>query len=470
MESGESDALRDRHLEYFLNLAEIAKPHLIRSEQIEWLPVLDADYENLRLALEWALNKETDGSALRLCRALWWFWKIRCYWLEGLNWVKRALTKPSENEDINEKRARARALYTQADLEWELANFEGILAPAQASFALASEVSDKKDIAIARFYVGVALRTVDKSQALSSMKQSFYEFEGLNEIFWQAHSHPFLGDFLVEERELKLRDKFVKNLELARKAGERSVLAHILSFYAYWLVGNNWLDEAWERAKESDQLYKQIGAESASINSFFFARIACLNGNFQEARSLYMELIERLALLGEKAFRSDGTAELGLLTIEQGNLHQAQTYLEQALTLAHAAGREHKIALRLTELSNLFYLQGNLKEFRQNARDGLSFKNYFLEDHKALILATILGSLHIQKPENSTRVLGAINRYSESEYGYLIDPIYKRYCDRAEIYARKTLGDTVFETLFAEGQKMSLDEARDLALKTVEEM
>jgi tetratricopeptide (TPR) repeat protein len=201
-----------------------------------------------------------------------------------------------------------------------------------------------------------------------------------------------------------------------------------------------------------------------------FARIAWLDGNFKEAQSLYLELIERLALLGEKAFRSDATAELGLLAIEQGNLQQAQIYLEQALTLAHGAGREHKIALRLIELSNLFYLQGNLNEFRQNTRDGLSFNNYFLEDYKVQILETILGSLYTQKSENATRLLGAINRYSESEYGYPIDPLYKRYCDRAEIYARKTLGNTIFESLFAEGQKMSLDKARDLALNTVEEM
>jgi len=44
----------------------------------------------------------------------------------------------------------------------------------------------------------------------------------------------------------------------------------------------------------------------------------------------------------------------------------------------------------------------------------------------------------------------------------------KRYCDRAEIYARKTLGETVFDSLFADGQKMSLDAARNLALKTLE--
>ena len=39
-----------------------------------------------------------------------------------------------------------------------------------------------------------------------------------------------------------------------------------------------------------------------------------------------------------------------------------------------------------------------------------------------------------------------------------------------EAHARKALGDAAFESAFAEGQKISLDDALALALKTVEEM
>ena len=49
--------------------------------------------------------------------------------------------------------------------------------------------------------------------------------------------------------------------------------------------------------------------------------------------------------------------------------------------------------------------------------------------------------------------------------------IYATFADTlAEAHARKVLGDAAFEVAFAEGQKMSLDEGLDLALKTVEEM
>ena len=144
VESGETDPLQDKHLEFFLNLAETAEPHLIRAEQIEWLPLLEADYENLRFAFEWSLVKQTAELSLNLCTALWWFWIIRCSWMEGRSWVRRALSIPFQVENNNEKIARARALYTHANLEWQLGNFEQMLPPAQAGFELAQEVSDEK--------------------------------------------------------------------------------------------------------------------------------------------------------------------------------------------------------------------------------------------------------------------------------------------------------------------------------------
>jgi hypothetical protein len=65
--------------------------------------------------------------------------------------------------------------------------------------------------------------------------------------------------------------------------------------------------------------------------------------------------------------------------------------------------------------------------------------------------------------------LGVVDDY-EKESDFPLTPSEKRYWGRAEVYAQKILGDAVFKSAFAEGQKMSLDEALDLALKTVEEM
>jgi predicted ATPase/DNA-binding XRE family transcriptional regulator len=471
VESGEGNTLRDRHLAYFLSLVETAEPHLIRPEQIEWLPILDADYENIRLALEWALSKESAEPALNLCRALGWYWEIRCYWVEGLDWSTRVLAKPAQGVDKKERVAQVGALYTRAMLEWQLNNFEQILAPAEACLALAFENPYRKDIAIAKYFLAGALfgRGKDGDQARSLLEQSFAEFQELNEPFWQARVFSTLGTFLSTSVKSNLNELLIEQIELARKAGDRLTLADALSEYANWLFRNGQVDEAKVYAEESDRLYKQIGSENTSLNPLLFAEIAWNNGDFQTARSLYLELEQRFRRLGASVFRSNCIGKLGLLAMEEGDLDSARAYLEEGLSLEKEIGSKPWFAFYLVELGNLFYLQGDLEQFKQKVREGFALQPHFHDPNKTFILMTVLGSLYFQKPGVAARLLGIIDNH-EKRFDLVRTPVEKRYCLRAEAYARQILGNAAFESTFAEGQKMSLDEALDLALRTVEEM
>jgi predicted ATPase/DNA-binding XRE family transcriptional regulator len=473
VQSGESDILRDRHLEYFLNLAETAEPHLFQVEQIEWLPLLDADYENLRLAFEWALNKESAEPSLNLCKSLHLFWQIRPYWLEGSIWLTKALAKPIRTESLNEKIARARALCTHANLEFRLGNLEQMQTSAETSLMLLAESSNEKDIAIAKYYLGAALfnRGEDNDRAFSLMEQCYAKFLEHNEPFWQARSFGLLGELLVRQNKLNFHDKILRQLEVARKAGERLTLATALYSYADWLFRLNQVDEARKLAEESDGLYQQLDPKNSGFSHtpFLFAEIAWSMGNYQEARSLYMERYQHFKLTGERGWRSTAAAKLGILAMEEDNFYQAQTYLEEALSIEREGGWRSWEALYLIELGNLYYRQGKFDKFKQNFRGGLSLRNYFPEYHKNYILMTMLGSLYLQMPEMSAQLLGAIDD-AERKSGYLRTPLNKRYCHRAEVHAREVLGDDAFGSAFAEGQKMSLDEGLDLALKMLEEM
>jgi tetratricopeptide (TPR) repeat protein len=246
-------------------------------------------------------------------------------------------------------------------------------------------------------------------------------------------------------------------------------LADALTRYADWLFCTNQVDEAIEYAEESDMLYKQIGSESSSINSLLFAEIAWSNGDTQKARSLFMELYQRFSVLGEKGFRSNSIGRLGLLAMEEGDLDRARAYLEEALLIEREAGWKPWEAFYLIELGHLFYLQGNLERFRQNVRESFSLKHYFPDYHKTFILMTLIGSLYFQKPESSARLLGVINNPNR-ETDVPRTPVEKRYCLHAEAHAREVLGNSAFEAAFAEGQKITIDEALDLALKTAEEI
>ena len=86
-----------------------------------------------------------------------------------------------------------------------------------------------------------------------------------------------------------------------------------------------------------------------------------------------------------------------------------------------------------------------------------------------MFLESLFISPSFQMPENSVLLLGAINSFHEKFYAPII-PLLKRYCVHAETQARESLGEAGFEFAFADGQKMPLDDALDLALNVVEQM
>jgi transcriptional regulator with XRE-family HTH domain len=103
---GES-ALRGRHGDWYLALAERALPELTGPDQRTWYQRLTLEYDNLRAALEWS-HKDPDGAEpeLRLAAALGRYWDIHGPRRDGRTWVERALARGPTNDTP----ARAQAL------------------------------------------------------------------------------------------------------------------------------------------------------------------------------------------------------------------------------------------------------------------------------------------------------------------------------------------------------------------------
>ncbi len=92
-ESGDEAALRLRHCEHYLHLAEKAEADWFGPRQLEWLTHLRADHANLQAALEYCVTEPGRArTGLRMAGALWFYW-IACGLLtEGRYWLDRVLT------------------------------------------------------------------------------------------------------------------------------------------------------------------------------------------------------------------------------------------------------------------------------------------------------------------------------------------------------------------------------------------
>lgn len=87
--AGLAAALRERHAAHFADLAAQASPELAGDAAGPWRARLEADNDNLRAALRWALDGGTRATGLRLGAGLWRFWYLRGALDEGAAWLAR---------------------------------------------------------------------------------------------------------------------------------------------------------------------------------------------------------------------------------------------------------------------------------------------------------------------------------------------------------------------------------------------
>ncbi|HLF99811.1 MAG TPA: adenylate/guanylate cyclase domain-containing protein, partial [Acidimicrobiia bacterium] len=107
----DAEAVRDRHVQYFLRLVEDAGPRIERTHELEALTLLDIDIDNIRAALDWSEQRGESDLLLRFGGALWVYYELRCRFDEGTGWLRTALDASPDLTEI-----RARALYGLGEL------------------------------------------------------------------------------------------------------------------------------------------------------------------------------------------------------------------------------------------------------------------------------------------------------------------------------------------------------------------
>ncbi|MEV0526590.1 BTAD domain-containing putative transcriptional regulator [Streptomyces sp. NPDC050439] len=96
-------AAAHRHTAHFRALVEQAEPLLRSAEQLPWIQRLETELDNLRAALQRTIESREVDDALAIVLGIGWFWWLRNYRGEAMEWVSRLLglapPLPSEGPD-----------------------------------------------------------------------------------------------------------------------------------------------------------------------------------------------------------------------------------------------------------------------------------------------------------------------------------------------------------------------------------
>jgi non-specific serine/threonine protein kinase len=99
-EAGELQQAHDMHVDICINLLVQSKPHLHGPDQVFWLDRVEAEIENLRAALAWAVKAENSRSCGSLLDGVRWMWYERGYYAEGLKWIDDVLAINALDDDV----------------------------------------------------------------------------------------------------------------------------------------------------------------------------------------------------------------------------------------------------------------------------------------------------------------------------------------------------------------------------------
>ena len=130
--------LQVAHAAHFLEFAGHADSELAGAHQAQWLTRLEAEHDNLRAALAWAVGPTGDRTvALGLTGALGWFWRVHSHFDEGRRWYAQVLALDVADLGEHGSVLRCRSLLGAGFLDYAHADYE----MAQARLVEAAELA-----------------------------------------------------------------------------------------------------------------------------------------------------------------------------------------------------------------------------------------------------------------------------------------------------------------------------------------
>ncbi len=184
--SGDEADARDRHLAFYVELAERARPELNGPKQAAWATRLDAERENILLAFAHARSAPGGApAALAMAHGLfmWLSWKDFELW-------RRVLLEALAHPDAQQEEAgRSRALYVASYIVYMTGRYDESFSLAQSGVGLARKCGDVPALAEGLYSLGIAAIAVG--------------------------------------RQTEAREHFTEGLTLARPAGARRSIANL---------------------------------------------------------------------------------------------------------------------------------------------------------------------------------------------------------------------------------------------------
>lgn len=459
------ELVSDRQLEFFGAFAETARAQLRGPEQITWLERLDAEHDNLRAALLWALsdNPTRAAQALRLTGALWMYWDARGYFQEGLQWCERALAASDAQNS-----ARVQTMFGAGGAVSRLGNLERMIQVCQEALTLARSLQDERNIAEALLglgYISMYLGETARADEMLPQALAIYNALGDKDDIGRAQG-PFAQRALAQGDYARAAKLYSKSLELFRQVGDVREIAGALNNLASVMRIQGDLPHAHACAQEALELYialadkhgiatsqRELGAIARAQGDLSYAQ-----EQFEASRALFEEMGDRGCLMELEVASAALLCDAGENTRAA---EQAQRVIADAETLGWSSG----LSAAQNILARLALADEKTERAQACARAAFAAMQAAPDVPTTLALFDTAAQLATRQNEfaRAAKLLGAAQAQRE-KFGVPRPSIEHAAAENLRATLRAALEEN-FSSLWKQGYAWTMDEARKFALE-----
>jgi non-specific serine/threonine protein kinase len=349
--SGELPELREEHLRWFLQTAERAEAQ--PGQYYTWFPWFYREIDNLRSALDWAVESRNAIAGLRLCDGLrrFWVFGMGIYASEGLARLKTVMMLPDATHDTA---TYALGLIEESALiricggDLEVARSLG-----ERGLALTRTLGQPKALHLALIVVGAAaLVQGDEPAAVGMLQESLELAIRMGESWrWErAKSLSMLGfASITAKRFARARPLLEESIVALRAEGDQLTLAETLGYLVETALHAGQISDARTYAMESLKLAAALGSVPNIARALdALVRVAAAERSFEHALRLYGALSSVYRRAGTIMWRISGKGTH--LAVAEAQLHLGEVRAAQVRAQGAAMSMSEAVTLGLSGL------------------------------------------------------------------------------------------------------------------------
>ncbi|MCC6188188.1 MAG: tetratricopeptide repeat protein, partial [Anaerolineales bacterium] len=462
--AGEAGEIRTRHLEWFAQFAQQTESKLAGPEARAALTQLDANVDNLRLALRWVRTSRAVDPGLRLAGSLWVFWQTRGYLAEGRSWLEELLALQDRSPSMPVPMlVRTKALYAAAALAFRQADYARAEALAEASLNDARQAQDPARTGVPLSLLAIlATERGDYARAAAMHAEALALYRGLGDMARVSNTLINLGAVSRRQGDYGRADELYEEaLTLKRRLGDKSGAALALSNLGEIAIIQGRLPHALALLEEGLRLYRELGNKAGTVAVLNNLGVLARYQHEPARAQAYLEAaLDLCRAMGDNTRLSHVLINLGDLARDAGNVSRAHMLYADALAQLQAAGDQSMRALALYSLGLAAGMQNDDEQALRLLKDSLGLyraTSFPLGMVEAVEAIAGVPSRQAQA-RCAARWLAAAEARRET-LGAPVPPVDWPRRERARAALRAALGEAGFATAWAQGQALPLDQA-----------